>query len=95
MQGHAAANYLPVVAANRIGVEQGATGNLRFYGSSFIAGPTGEIVAELSREEEGIILASFDFAAIEKARSSWGLFRDRRPDLYGAILTADGGEDQN
>ncbi|HYK79386.1 MAG TPA: N-carbamoylputrescine amidase [Micropepsaceae bacterium] len=95
MQGHAAANYLPVVAANRIGVEQGATGNLRFYGSSFIAGPTGEIVAELSRDEEGIILASFDFAAIEKARSSWGLFRDRRPDLYGAILTADGGEDQN
>jgi N-carbamoylputrescine amidase len=95
MQGHAAANYLPVVAANRIGVEQGATGNLRFYGSSFIAGPTGEIVAELSRDEEGIILASFDFAAIEKARASWGLFRDRRPDLYGAILTADGGEDQN
>jgi len=95
MQGHAAANFLPVVAANRIGVEQGATGNLRFYGSSFIAGPTGEIVAELSRDEEGIILASFDFAAIEKARASWGLFRDRRPDLYGAILTADGGEDQN
>jgi len=95
MQGHAAANYLPVVAANRIGVEQGATGDLRFYGSSFIAGPTGEIVAELSRDEEGIILGSFDFAAIEKARASWGLFRDRRPDLYGAILTADGGEDGN
>jgi N-carbamoylputrescine amidase len=95
MQGHAAANYLPVVAANRIGVEHGAAGDLRFYGSSFIAGPTGEIVAELSRDEEGIILASFDFAAIEKARASWGLFRDRRPELYGAILTADGGEDGN
>jgi N-carbamoylputrescine amidase len=95
MQGHAAANYLPVVAANRIGVEHGAAGDLRFYGSSFIAGPTGAIVAELSRDEEGIILASFDFAAIEKARASWGLFRDRRPELYGAILTADGGEDGN
>ena len=92
MQGHAAANYLPVVAANRIGVERGATGDLRFYGSSFVTGPTGEIVAELGRNEEGIVLAAFDFAAIAKARASWGLFRDRRPDLYGAILTADGGE---
>jgi N-carbamoylputrescine amidase len=95
MQGHAAANYLPVVAANRVGVERGAAGDLRFYGSSFVAGPTGEIVSELGRDEEGIILAVFDFAAIAKARASWGLFRDRRPDLYGAILTADGGEDEN
>lgn len=95
MQGHAAANYLPVVAANRIGVERGAAGDLRFYGSSFVTGPTGEIVAELGRDEEGVILAAFDFAAIAKARASWGLFRDRRPDLYGAILTADGGEDAN
>jgi N-carbamoylputrescine amidase len=95
MQGHAAANYLPVVAANRIGAERGATGDLRFYGSSFVTGPTGEIVAELGRDEEGIILAAFDFVDIAKARASWGLFRDRRPDLYGAILTADGGEDGN
>ena len=95
MQGHAAANYVPLVAANRIGVERGQTGELSFYGSSFIAGPTGEIVAELGRDEEGIILAAFDFAAIAKARASWGLFRDRRPDLYGALLTADGGEDEN
>jgi len=65
-------------------------GELRFYGSSFVASPTGEIIAELGRDEEGIILAAFDFAAIAKARASWGLFRDRRPDLYGAILTADG-----
>lgn len=90
MQGHAAANYLPVVAANRIGVEHGQAGELRFYGSSFIAGPTGEIAAELGRDEEGVITASFDFAAIAKARASWGLFRDRRPDLYGPLLTADG-----
>jgi N-carbamoylputrescine amidase len=90
MQGHAAANYVPVVAANRVGAEQGEAGELRFYGSSFVAGPTGEIVAELGRDEEGITLAALDFAAIAKARASWGLFRDRRPDLYGAILTADG-----
>jgi N-carbamoylputrescine amidase len=90
MQGHAAANYLPVVAANRIGAERGAAGELRFYGSSFIAGPTGEILAELPRDEEGVIAASFDFSGIAKARASWGLFRDRRPDLYGPLLTADG-----
>ena len=91
MQGHAAANYLPLVAANRIGVEKGQGGELSFYGSSFIAGPTGEIVAELGRNEEGLITAGFDFAQIAKLRASWGLFRDRRPELYGAILTADGG----
>ncbi len=92
MQGHAAANYVPLVTANRIGAEQGQAGELRFYGSSFIAGPTGEIAAELGREEEGIIAASFDFAAIAKARASWGLFRDRRPDLYKPLLTGDGGD---
>ena len=90
MQGHAAANYIPVVAANRTGTEKGEAGELRFYGSSFIAGPRGEIVAELGRDEEGIIMASFDLAEIAVLRSSWGLFRDRRPDLYRAILSADG-----
>jgi len=90
MQGHAAANYLPVVAANRVGVEQGASSEIRFYGSSFIAGPMGEIGAELNRSEEGVITARFDFTAITKARASWGLFRDRRPDLYGPLLSADG-----
>jgi N-carbamoylputrescine amidase len=90
MQGHAAANYLPVVAANRVGAEHGEAGEIRFYGSSFIAGPMGEIAAELGRSEEGVITASFDFAGIAKARASWGLFRDRRPDLYGPLLTADG-----
>src|SRR5215471_684934 len=93
MQGHAAANYLPLVAANRIGVEVGDNGELRFYGSSFIAAPTGEIVAELGRDEEGVVSATFDLAAIAKARASWGLFRDRRPDLYAPILSADGGGD--
>ena len=90
MQGHAAANYLPLVAANRVGVERGQAGEIRFYGSSFITGPTGEIVADLGREEEGVIGARFDFDEIAKARASWGLFRDRRPELYGPILSADG-----
>jgi N-carbamoylputrescine amidase len=91
MQGHAAANYVPVVASNRVGVEKGSAGELRFYGSSFIAGPQGEIVAELDRDEEGVITASFDLDEIAILRGSWGLFRDRRPDLYHAI-TADGEE---
>lgn len=91
MQGHAAANYIPLAASNRIGVEKGGAGAMTFYGSSFIAGPTGEIVAELAREE-GFVTAAFDFAAIAKARASWGLFRDRRPDLYGPLLSSDGEE---
>src|SRR5262249_30077343 len=90
----AAANYVPLVAANRIGVEPGGAGELRFYGSSFIAGPTGEIVAELGRDEEGLIQARFDLAVIARARASWGLFRDRRPVLYGPLLSAVGREDR-
>jgi N-carbamoylputrescine amidase len=90
MQGHAAANYVPLVAANRVGTERGDVGELTFYGSSFIAGPMGEILAELGRDEEGVIVADVDLSAIAEARASWGLFRDRRPDLYGPILTADG-----
>ena len=78
MVGHAASNVVPVAAANRIGDEQGQV----FYGSSFIADHTGEIVAELGREEEGIAVATFDMDAIEKERAAWGFFRDRREDLY-------------
>jgi N-carbamoylputrescine amidase len=92
MQGHAAANYVPLAAANRVGVEAGRGSEMTFYGSSFITGPTGEIVAELDRDEEGVAVARFDLAEIAKARASWGLFRDRRPELYAPILTADGGD---
>jgi N-carbamoylputrescine amidase len=92
MQGHAAANYVPLAAANRVGVEHGRASEMTFYGSSFIADPTGEIVAELNRDEEGVAVARFDLAEIAKARASWGLFRDRRPELYAPILTADGGD---
>lgn len=85
MQGHAAANYLPLIASNRIGTEKGQAGEMTFYGSSFIADATGAIVAEMGREEEGIVTASFDLDEVAKMRASWGLYRDRRPDLYGVL----------
>jgi N-carbamoylputrescine amidase len=90
MQGHAAANCMPLVASNRIGVEKGEAGELTFYGSSFIADSTGAIAAELSRTETGFVTARFDLDAIALARASWGLFRDRRPELYGPICSHDG-----
>ena len=90
MQGHAAANYLPLVASNRIGSERGQAGELTFYGSSFIADPTGAIAAELGRAEEGFVTARFDLDEVAKLRASWGLFRDRRPELYGALVGHDG-----
>ena len=90
MQGHAAANCMPLIASNRIGTEIGKTGELTFYGSSFIADATGAITAELGREDAGVVTASFDLDEIAKQRASWGLFRDRRPDLYGALTSHDG-----
>jgi N-carbamoylputrescine amidase len=90
MQGHAGANIVPLVAANRYGVEQGETCALTFYGSSFIAGPTGEKLAEAGRDGDAVLTASFDLAAIRRQRAAWGLFRDRRPELYGLVGTADG-----
>ena len=89
MQGHAAANMMPVAASNRIGVERHEAATMTFYGSSFIADPTGKIVAEASRDRQGVMTATFDLDAIARQRRSWGLFRDRRPDLYG-ILTQPG-----
>jgi len=85
MQGHAAANMVPLVASNRIGAETGQAGEMTFYGSSFIADPTGGLVAEMSRTEEGFVTSTFDLDEIHQARISWGLFRDRRPELYGVI----------
>jgi N-carbamoylputrescine amidase len=90
MQGHAAANVMPLVASNRIGVERGEKYEMTFYGSSFIAGPTGEKVAEADRGSEAVLTASFDLEAIRAQRHAWGVFRDRRPDLYGPIMTLDG-----
>ena len=89
-QGHAAANLMPLVAANRFGVEQSGQNpaiSLRFYGSSFIADASGGLLAEAPQAAEAILYASFDLAALRQARDSWFVFRDRRPDLYGAITT--------
>lgn len=91
MQGHAAANLVPVVGANRIGTESGEASHITFYGSSFIAGPTGELAAEAGEAEEAVITATFDLDQLRARRASWGVFRDRRPDLYGPLLTLDGG----
>ncbi len=85
MQGHAAANYVPLVASNRTGREVGDAGEMTFYGSSFIADPTGAIATELGRDEEGVVVQRFDLDEIARMRASWGLFRDRRPDLYGRL----------
>jgi N-carbamoylputrescine amidase len=93
MQGHAAANVVPVIAANRIGEERvspsrennSQSSALTFYGSSFITDETGELLEDAGRTEEKVILHAFDLDAIEEMRLSWGLFRDRRPEMYGRI----------
>ena len=90
MQGHAAANLMPVIAANRIGTETvepcPENGNqksaLRFYGSSFITDGTGEIAVSMDRDSEGVIASEFDLDELMEERLSWGLFRDRRPEMY-------------
>ena len=93
MQGHAAANIMPVVAANRIGVEEGREGTSKsFWGSSFITGPTGDILAEADHATEAVLTATFDLDAVARLRAGCGLFRDRRPDLYRSLLTLDGRE---
>lgn len=85
-QGHAGANLMPYVASNRIGTEAGKNGTeLTFYGSSFIAGPTGEMVVDADRTTETAITATFDLDEIADMRAFWGIYRDRRPDLYGRI----------
>jgi N-carbamoylputrescine amidase len=91
MRGHAGANLMPVAAANRIGTEQVGDKSQTYYGSSFIAGPSGALAAESSRDGEAVLTASFDRAALRAERAAWGLFRDRRPELYGALATLDGG----
>ncbi len=91
MQGHAAANLTPLIASNRIGTEPGVNNTeITFYGSSFIADHTGGKLTEASRSEETILTATFDLDAIAHIRASWGVFRDRRPDMYGPLLTLDG-----
>lgn len=91
MRGHAAANILPVVASNRIGTETAPEGtSVTFYGSSFIAGQTGALLAKASRDREEVLTATLDLDAIAALRASWGLFRDRRVDLYSPLRTLSG-----
>ncbi|MCY9861706.1 N-carbamoylputrescine amidase [Vibrio coralliirubri] len=85
MQGHSAANLVPVIASNRVGTECDDGIETTFYGSSFITDHTGGKLSEAPRDEEAIIYAEIDLAATAQARHSWGLFRDRRPDLYGSV----------
>ena len=86
MQGHAAANMIPIVAANRVGTETTATSRLTFYGNSLIINQNGEIVAQASATDEQDLLALFDLDLIAQKRSQWGLLADRRPDLYGSLV---------
>lgn len=94
MQGHGAANCIPVIAANRIGLERvtpseangGQNSELNFYGSSFLTDGTGEIVASAGRDREEVLLATYDRRELAKQRLSWGLFRDRRPEMYASLV---------
>ncbi len=90
MQGHAAANMVPVVASNRIGHEMGDAAAVDFYGGSFIADNTGAVVEQAPPSGDAAITASFDLDHLAARRASWGLFRDRRPDLYLPLLSLDG-----
>lgn len=95
MCGHAAANIVPVVASNRIGTETATEDQslkMTFYGSSFIADHTGVKVTEANRTDQDVLVHGFDLDAIRHYRETWGVYRDRRPDLYGAIGTLDGRE---
>ena len=93
MQGHAAANIMPLIAANRIGTEtvkptednQHQSSSLTFYGSSFIADETGALVEQADRENAGVLTHTFDLDEIREMRRSWGVYRDRRPEMYGAM----------
>ena len=93
MRGHAAANLLPVVAANRVGEEVAGsdqTLSMRFYGSSFICDHKGALLAEADRSSTGIWLHDLDLARMREDRLSWGIYRDRRPEMYAPLLTLDG-----
>lgn len=89
-QGHAGANLMPLIASNRVGTEHQEDYQISFYGSSFIADALGAKVAELDETTEGTLIHSFDLDQLERLRSAWGVFRDRRPALYGPIKTLDG-----
>lgn len=90
MRGHAAANIVPVIASNRVGTEDGINGKIRFFGSSFISDHTGELIGECDQETESVLVCDVDIDASNDYRICWNLFRDRRPGIYGEILSLDG-----
>lgn len=90
MCGHAGANVMPLICSNRVGTESGTLGDVTYFGQAFIAGPKGDVVARADDESDTFVLATFDLDEIAEMRAHWGLFRDRRPDLYGPLLTLDG-----
>jgi N-carbamoylputrescine amidase len=90
MRGHAAANVVPVVASNRIGTETSGEHSMEFYGSSFICDHTGRMVAKADPTTQCVLTHRFDLDEVRRYRRDWGVFRDRRPDLYGPLLTVDG-----
>jgi N-carbamoylputrescine amidase len=90
MQGHTAANLTPLVASNRVGTETEGQTSGTFYGNSFIADHLGAKVAEANRVDETYLVASFDLDEIQEYRRGWGIFRDRRPEMYGTLRTSDG-----
>lgn len=87
MAGHAAANMMPVVASNRIGRETDEDSEMTFYGSSFIADNHGEIVEQADDSTETVLVHEFDLDELARERREWGIFRDRRPEMYKTILT--------
>jgi len=93
-QGHAAANLTPLITCNRYGVERSFQDPeglyIRFYGSSFIADSTGAKIAEAGEEGDAVLTATFDLEALAQLRNNWFVFRDRRPDLYGNLVSLDG-----
>ena len=92
MTGHSASNLVPVIASNRIGQECIEDSTLTFYGTSFITDGTGEVIRQASRDQEEILLATFDLDELMHQRIEWGVFRDRRPELYAKILSLDGNQ---
>ncbi|MBL8708390.1 MAG: N-carbamoylputrescine amidase [Rhodospirillaceae bacterium] len=91
MRGHAAANQIPVMAANRVGLETDDGVSLSFYGSSFICDHLGAMRAEGSRDREEIVAATIDLAAGAAAREFWGTYVTRRPDIYAPLTTTPAG----
>ena len=90
MRGHSAASLVPVVASNRVGTETIDQSTITFYGSSFITNNKGAKLVEADRETETVILAEVDLDLFSVERAEWGVFRDRRPEKYGPLLTLDG-----